>query len=133
MRGQTMFVRDVEVELHSAVVAISSRGDRAEKVVDRRRQAADQTPGPESGRSNQSGGKRALRHGKGGQQTLGLVDPGVRRFRGQAGQADDVLLLLEGEEVEGLVPLDRSANAAAVVQVAQLRRVRLRRRRCEER
>ena len=118
-----MLVIKIMVEFDHAVVAVTGGSNGAEKIPDGCRQAADQVSGPKPIRTDQVCRERTHRNRELSHLSLGLVDPGIGRLSGQAGEANDVLLFLKRKEVKSLVLDDWPAYGTAVIQIAQFWRV----------
>ncbi len=97
---------DDVVNLGDAVVAVVVAVIGAEEVVGGCGSRAS-TLGPEA---EQRGGDRVDRHAIAGHDSRGLLNPGIRRFRGAGSVAHDELLAFVGGEVEELVFDDRAAD-----------------------
>ena len=72
-----MLLVKVMVQLYHPVIAVTGGSNRAEKVIRRRRQAADQIPGPEATWTNQLCGERAGRHIVFLQNSQGIIHIGI--------------------------------------------------------
>src|SRR5262245_36118356 len=119
-----MLFGEVVVQLDDTVETVTCRSDGAEEITDGGRQPSDQASRPKPVRSDQLCRERTFGNTMGSQPRQGRVDPGVRGLSGLSREADDVVLLLKGEEIERLVFENGPANASTPVLIAQLGRFR---------
>src|ERR1700687_958929 len=116
-------VIEIVIDLGNPVVAVSGGGNRAEEVAIDCRKVVDKR-WPQDGRgigcwiAYQVLGTRTGCNSVGGQQSQSLGLPGKGRFGGQSGQADDVILLLEGSEKECSVLENRTPDTEPVVLIS---------------